>query len=427
MSSSRTFFIGYNFHHDLGLISEKVNILTPCPEKNVLKAFSGEGYSIYTDDNYENIWSAGNNSKGSCGVGKQQVYKLINLTPITYFNKHGIKIKKISVNPSSYGSFFISKDNKLYACGKNGVGQLGIGSNHHFIYEPVLVRDLENKHIIDIKSSYQYSIAICSNNNPKFIIIITNWSRLYSLPQDIINLIISFMKTTNVFATTTNGGTGHLKDAKIINKTGWNTVESFKDKNIIKCAVGGYHSMFLEDNGVLWTCGWCLAGRLGLGLSYVEFTKLDDMQEDYLLKPTKIPYFIKEKIVIKDIKCGTAHNIALEINGDVYSWGRNKYGQCGHGTDDKQDIYEPKLIESVKEYVIECIDCGYHHSYIKTVDKRHYLFGHNGYGECIAYNDDETKITAPFRVDQIIKSKLDAKEILQIELGHFNTKVTVSL
>ena len=60
------------------------------------------------------------------------------------------------------------------------------------------------------------------------------------------------------------------------------------------------------------------------------------------------------------------------------------------------------------------------------MDKTHYFFCSNCYGECITYND-ETKIKRPFRVDQIIISKCNAKEIMQIELGHFNTKATVSV
>ena len=70
---------------------------------------------------------------------------------------------------------------------------------------------------------------------------------------------------------------------------------------------------------------FCKDGRLGLGLNYDQFKRLDHMQNDYLLKPTKIPYFIKEKIIIKDIKCGDAHNIALDTKGDVYSWGDNAW------------------------------------------------------------------------------------------------------
>ena len=58
--------------------------------------------------------------------------------------------------------------------------------------------------------------------------------------------------------------------------------------------------------------------------------------------------------------------------------------------------------------------------------KDDYLFGSNYYGECIAYND-ETNIITPFRVDQIIKSKCNAKEIIEIELGKWNTKVMISV
>ena len=42
--------------------------------------------------------------------------------------------------------------------------------------------------------------------------------------------------------------------------------------------------------------------------------------------------------MIIDVKCGAAHNVALDINGDVYSWGHNGHGQCGHGTDDGRCI-----------------------------------------------------------------------------------------
>ena len=67
-----------------------------------------------SDDNYNNIWFAGSNTRGGCGVGSNKP-RLKKLTPITYFNKHGIKIKKISVNISGHS-------------GDNYGGQLGIAS-----------------------------------------------------------------------------------------------------------------------------------------------------------------------------------------------------------------------------------------------------------------------------------------------------------
>ena len=132
--------------------------------------------------------------------------------------------------------------------------------------------------------------------------------------------------------------------------------------------------------------------------------------------------------MIKDVKCGDFHNIALDINGKVYSWGDNSRGQCGHGMDDVDLINPPKLIdhESVKESVIDCIDCGSMHSYVKTGDDRHYLFGYNLNGECITYND-ERKVISPFRVDEIIKTKCNAKKIIKIALGDDRTFVIVSI
>ena len=130
--------------------------------------------------------------------------------------------------------------------------------------------------------------------------------------------------------------------------------------------------------------------------------------------------------MIKDVKCGATHNVVLDINGDVYSWGSNGSGQCGQEKDDEIYIYKPKLIESFKEYVVDCIDCGYDHSYVKTVDKRHYLFGGNCSGQCIAFTFGR-KISRPSRVDQKIISKCNVKEIIQSDLGRFNTKVTVSM
>ena len=52
-------------------------------------------------------------------------------------------------------------------------------------------------------------------------------------------------------------------------------VNSFEDKNIIKFDVGFHHSMFLEENGVLWSCGYWRNGQLGLGLNYDGFKRLD--------------------------------------------------------------------------------------------------------------------------------------------------------
>ena len=57
------------------------------------------------------------------------------------------------------------------------------------------------------------------------------------------------MQQTTVFATTTKGGTVHLENDSNCKSRRFQ-YGGFKNKNIIKCAVGEYHSMFLENNWV---------------------------------------------------------------------------------------------------------------------------------------------------------------------------------
>jgi regulator of chromosome condensation len=30
------------------------------------------------------------------------------------------------------------------------------------------------------------------------------------------------------------------------------------------------------------------------------------------------------------ISCGSEHSVALDVNGNVYTWGLNSFGQLGH-------------------------------------------------------------------------------------------------
>ncbi len=86
-------------------------------------------------------------------------------------------------------------------------------------------------------------------------------------------------------------------------------------------------------------------------------------------------------IKIKDIACGWYHNLAIDYNGNVYSWGHNGAGQCGR---DNNDSF---LIDSLKEHTIIKIKCGVQHSYAMSDNNEHFLFGHNKYNQCTLTDD----------------------------------------
>ena len=128
------------------------------------------------------------------------------------------------------------------------------------IFPPHLITIFNGKNVIDIQSAQKYSVALCGIDNEEYVIIMQHWSRLYLLHDDIINIILLFLKLTTVFATTGKelSGNGHPKDPDQADVDhGWKEVAFFRDKNIniTKIAVSLLHTLFLDNTGCVWCCG----------------------------------------------------------------------------------------------------------------------------------------------------------------------------
>jgi regulator of chromosome condensation len=64
---------------------------------------------------------------------------------------------------------------------------------------------------------------------------------------------------------------------------------------------------------------------------------------------------------ISMISSGSNHNLAMDRQNRVYSWGFGEMNQLGHGAD--QDSLTPKLIASLKHAVMQ-VSAGGQHSII---------------------------------------------------------------
>jgi alpha-tubulin suppressor-like RCC1 family protein len=84
-----------------------------------------------------------------------------------------------------------------------------------------------------------------------------------------------------------------------------------------KVSAGDGFSVFLDSLGDVYTCGKANFGRLGQGHLYS------------LNNPCKIGWFVKNKILIKDIEAGGRHGLAVSTNGELYGWGFGFYHQLG--------------------------------------------------------------------------------------------------
>ena len=110
--------------------------------------------------------------------------------------------------------------------------------------------------------------------------------------------------------------------------------------------------------------GWGDFGRLGHG----------DYVDAFLPKSMDV----LRSVPISVIACGDNHCHAVSNEGVVYSWGRNQNGQLGIGT--REDSTRPVVVEALKGILIKMVACGAEHSVACTVDGSMYSWGWNCYG-----------------------------------------------
>ena len=85
---------------------------------------------------------------------------------------------------------------------------------------------------------------------------------------------------------------------------------------------GGEISAFVNDKGIILTCGSGKEGALG-------HNNFEDV-------PT--PKLIKDLLQtgINEIACGEAHMVAIAMDNKLYSWGNGESGRLGNGSKESQ-------------------------------------------------------------------------------------------
>ncbi|CAH2071120.1 unnamed protein product, partial [Iphiclides podalirius] len=153
-------------------------------------------------------------------------------------------------------------------------------------------------------------------------------------------------------------------------------VETFKGCTVSTVACGIQHSMALDEWGQPFSWGSDSMGQLG--------SNLGAHAQD---KP-KIIKFLATKNVIQ-IACGSYHSIALTNNGDLYSWGANSYGQCGLGNMTNKET-TPQQITSLLGVPITLVVCGSNHTFVLSKSGAVFGWGKNNNGQ-LGLQDRESR------------------------------------
>jgi len=158
--------------------------------------------------------------------------------------------------------------------------------------------------------------------------------------------------------------------------------------------------LFPDTDGNVWSFGNNEDGQLGLGDSGTDTERII---------PTQIP-----NIKAKQISCGSAYSMIIDINDNVWSFGNNEDGQLGLGdSGEGTDINTPKQIPNIKA---KQIACGYYHSMIIDMNDNVWSFGDNDNGQLgLGDSGEETNRTKPAQIPGI-KAK-------QIACGYYHSMI----
>jgi len=146
--------------------------------------------------------------------------------------------------------------------------------------------------------------------------------------------------------------------------------------------IGVSHTTAVHESGIVHTWGFDPGdGRMGQGDEGVNrFSEWDGGTPKGIRN-------LYAKVVT--VSTGPSHGLAVTDTGDAYSWGAGvgdmalggKGGKLGHG--DREDIFEAKLIEHLREeneFIIACA-AGSDHSVLLTDEGRVYSTGGGTFGE----------------------------------------------
>ena len=313
---------GKTFYGALGFgQNNDVSLPTPIPNLPQIKMISCCGdFTVCVD--YEGfIWSFGENVCGQLGTGNTTNFnvpqKLFDVPPV------------VSVSCGYEHTLIITNDDNLWSWGRNNCGQLCHGD--------------KKSRSMPQKTSFSNILKISGSD--------------HSLFQN---------DKGEIFACGYNHGgacgLGHFSEFQITPSLILNA-----PPNIVQFVCGGYHSLFLDYEGNVYSVGKNEGGELGLGHNTDH-----KINKNVLSKIANIP-------PIKIISCGNSSCYLIDFEGNLWTFGKNTYGQLGHG--DNTDIFTPKIINTLKDIQLISYGSCCDHFFAKNSQNQIFAIGDNGRGQ----------------------------------------------
>ena len=396
---------GYNKYGQLGN-GTTTNSSNPIKIMNDIVSCVGGGSHIIALKKDGTVYTWGYNNYGQLGDGTTtdrtspvaiQIYDHTNVLTSSGI-KHGIipdngnysfestgEIVQIAAGSSH--SAAVTKDGDLYMWGYNGEGQLGVSTNEN-TNAPVLVNNstttLPAKSIKSVALGDWHSAAITKDGS-LYMWGSNDYGQLGDgtttdryTPVKIMDNVASVSLGGSHSAAVTKDGSlymwgsnfrGQLGDSTTTNRY---TPVKIMD-NVVSVSLGSCHSAAITKDGDLYMWGSDVYGQLGDGMY------------DSKSAPRSVPIKIMKNV--KLIGLGGYHSAAITNDGNLYTWGYNKYGQLGDGTtkgDGSMNFYGESIQKRMPQRVasnVQSVKLGFDYTTVISKDGGLYTWGYNNYGQ----------------------------------------------
>ncbi|KAI8392070.1 Regulator of chromosome condensation (RCC1) repeat profile [Nakaseomyces glabratus] len=214
----------------------------------------------------------------------------------------------------------------------------------------------------------------CSNNellrSTSFLEIPQNYSDMAKIRNLGGSHLLTFGSNVNAQL-----GTGNKDDRQHFHETDYQQLggdlpldpKKFSIKEVL---MSRYHCLVINSFGEVFTCGNSNRGRLGNGETNTTVSVF-----------TKIATF---ETGVRHVSISNHHNLLVDGNGYIYSWGWNQYYQLGYTSSNKQGDSKhtlckssPKRIPYFDNINIKYVACSKVHSCALSQDNKLYLWGLN--------------------------------------------------
>lgn len=350
------------------------------------------------EDNSNQLYTWGANAFGQLGHGDA----LDRLIPQPVLHLKGKKVKQVVLGGDI--SFVLLENGELYTFGKGQDGALGHNSASNESV-PRIVEALKGQDVVKIDVSLHHGAAITSSGE------LYTWGRFWNgqlgrstLDKGAVPSLVSELKGQKIIdvACGKNHTLALTEDGKVYAfGAGQDYAVGFGDKldvkypllistfekfpvKIKKISAGSGFSLFLADDGLVYSCGRDDFGKLGHGMRSLY---------------QKTPNIIRalENIKIVDIAAGEFHASALSADGKLYTWGYGKDGQTGHG--DTMNTAIPTIVESISGKNIVEIRCGGGHTAARCDDGEFFVWGRGSNGQI--GRGDQLESVAAYRMEPV--------------------------